>query len=98
MNEYERHIRTCRLKGCLGRGYYQPWFYFSADGENYRVLKLKRFLFCEEHMKSLGPNDFLSGDVQLAGKNMWGHIESAFAKAGRPVPLKELTLMEWRDA
>ena len=95
-SEYERYVRTCKLRGCLKRGYYQPWLYFSADALTWRVLKLTRFLFCEDHKRDIGPEDLITGKG-LIGENVWTSIEGAFATHGLPVPLKELTLMEWRD-
>jgi len=97
VSEFEQYYRTCVLRGCGRRAYYQPWFYFSADSEHYLVLKMTKYLFCERHKNVLGPHDFITGKG-VVGEDIWKNIEDSFAKAGRPVPLKELTLMEWRDA
>ena len=95
--EYEKKFRTCRMNSCLKRGYWQPWLYFSAGGEQYRCLKLLKYLFCDDHMKEFGLEDFISGKG-IVGEDIWTNIEKSFVAAGRPVPLKELTLLEWRNA
>jgi len=72
------------------------YFYFSHDGDKYWGFPLKKFIFCDKHKAELGIEDFLTGARNIFGSDTWVSIEKSFAESGRPVPLKELTIMQWR--
>lgn len=92
--DYEALTRTCFIRGCGRRGYYQAVVLLSPDGERHKPLLLKGWLFCEGHAKVMDIRDLVGGPMDPS----WRRIQELFRARGFDVPMLNYTKLAWRDA
>jgi hypothetical protein len=95
--EILHNFRRCFMRGCLGRGWWQPVVSLSPDGLQRAYLPLRQFLICDACKKNIMLEDLISGPIS-DGRGAWEGIQAAFAHAGKDVPQQEFTNLIWRLA
>ena len=91
--EFDKQYRICKVRGCLGRGHWQPVLCLSPDGKRYIKIPMRDKIFCTPHKERIGLE---RGGEQLAGP-VWEQIDDIFRKKGKEVPEQEYTYLEWRE-
>ncbi len=91
-----RNFRMCTMKGCLEYGWHQPMIMISPDGVQAVYMNFNHMLYCDQHKKDLGLEDFVDGPLHDGG-NGFERIQRAFRAQGKAVPEREFSKLLWRD-
>ena len=89
-----KKFRRCHMKGCLGTGNWSPLIKLSPDGRQYAFMRLRLLLVCDHHQATIGLEDLIYKPIQ-DGRQGWEVIQGAFRHAGKDIPEKEFTRLEW---
>lgn len=99
MQEYSDHVRTCIMRGCLGRGYYEPTLGLSYDGATYAHMAFPGWLMCDFHHNQVGLEDLVDGQVEgKGGVTAFELIQNSFKKHDKKAPDRQYTTLSWKDA
>jgi hypothetical protein len=98
MLEYSTKVRTCIMRGCLGQGHNEPLLGLSYDGSHYVYMAFPGWLMCDYHRDQVDISDLLDGNVWGKNGTAFDLVKQSFKNRNLHVPLRELTLIKWREA
>ena len=95
--EIVHNFRRCHMRGCMDMGWWYPVISLSPDGLQRAYVPFPHWLMCDHHKEYIELGDLIDGPLGDGGM-AWTRIQSVFRKAGRVLPQREYTNLQWREA